>query len=129
MKQYMPADEMFKELPYQMSEFYKYCKNLNFDEKPNYNYLRGLLKDILEYIGEKNDLYFSWVIQNSFNKSNNGLIKKPKQLNNNNISSNDIFLKSKKLFYNSVNTSKDKGKKDKLNERGIKIRKCYKLNT
>ena len=116
MKQYMPADEMFKELPYQMSEFYKYCKNLNFDEKPNYNYLRGLLKDILEYIGEKNDLYFSWVIQNSFNKSNNGLLKKPKQLNNNNISNNDIFLKSKKLFYNSVNTSKDKGKKDKLNE-------------
>ena len=133
MKQYMPADEMFKELPSQMSDFYTYCKNLNFEEKPNYDYLRKLLSDILEYIGEKNDLYFSWIIHNSFNKSNSGLIKKPIQLNYN--SNNDIILKNKKLLNYSLNTSNNKDKKDKINKENSKkyiqiknINSCEKIN-
>ena len=83
MKEYMPADIMFKDLPWQMSEFYKYCKNLNFEQKPNYNYLRKLLINILEYIGEKNDLYFSWIINisPSINKSKTGIINRIKKIN------------------------------------------------
>ena len=83
MKEYMPADIMFKDLPWQMSEFYKYCKNLNFEQKPNYNYLRKLLINILEYIGEKNDLYFSWIINisPSINKSKTGIINRIRKIN------------------------------------------------
>ena len=91
MKEYMPADIMFKDLPWQMSEFYKYCKNLNFEQKPNYNYLRKLLINILEYIGEKNDLYFSWIINisPSINKSKTGIINRIKKINFNYNSCNN----------------------------------------
>ena len=91
MKEYMPADIMFKDLPWQMSEFYKYCKNLNFEQKPNYNYLRKLLINILEYIGEKNDLYFSWIINISppINKSKTGIINRIRKINFNYNSCNN----------------------------------------
>ena len=91
MKEYMPADIMFKDLPWQMSEFYKYCKNLNFEQKPNYNYLRKLLINILEYIGEKNDLYFSWIINisPSINKSKTGIINRIRKINFNYNSCNN----------------------------------------
>jgi len=115
MKQYMPADVMFKELPSQMSDFYKYCKNLSFEEKPNYKYLRKLLISILEYIGEKNDLYFSWIIQNSIKKDNKGDILKAKQRNKN----NNLF-KHKKLFNNSANASKKNQGKIKLDDNHLK---------
>ena len=97
MKEYMPADIMFKDLPWQMSEFYKYCKNLNFEQKPNYNYLRKLLINILEYIGEKNDLYFSWIINisPSINKSKTGIINRIKKINFNHNSCNNSPKKEK----------------------------------
>ena len=111
MKQYMPADIMFKELPSQMSDFYKYCKSLNFEQKPNYNYLRKLLINILEYIGEKNDLYFSWIINISLNKSKSGITKKYKQINRNNTYLN----KYQKIIYNYTNVnSKKKERKIEL---------------
>ena len=110
MKQYMPANIMFKELPSQMTDFYKYCKNLNFEQKPNYSYLRRLLVNILENIGEKNDLYFSWIINISLNKSKSGTIKKPRKLSK--INENIYKLKTK--FYKSTNNSK-KQKKQNIN--------------
>ena len=116
MKQYMPADVMFKELPSQMSDFYKYCKNLGFEQKPNYKYLRKLLISILEYIGEKNDLYFSWIIQNSFKKDSKGGIQQIKQR----IKNNDDFYKFKKLINKPTITSKKNQRKIKLNDNRLK---------
>ena len=116
MKQYMPADVMFKELPSQMSDFYKYCKNLGFEQKPNYKYLRKLLISILEYIGEKNDLYFSWIIQNSFKKDSKGGIQQIKQR----IKNNDDFYKFKKLINKPTNTSKKNQRKIKMNDNRLK---------
>ena len=116
MKQYMPADVMFKELPSQMSDFYKYCKNLGFEQKPNYKYLRKLLISILEYIGEKNDLYFSWIIQNSLKKDNKVDIPKTKQR----IKNNDDFYKYKKIINKPTNTSKKNQRKIKLNDNRLK---------
>ena len=116
MKQYMPADVMFKELPSQMSDFYKYCKNLGFEQKPNYKYLRKLLLSILEYIGEKNDLYFSWIIQNSFKKDSKGGIQQIKQR----IKNNDDFYKFKKLINKPTNTSKKNQRKIKMNDNRLK---------
>lgn len=35
------------DLPPQMVEYMNYCRNLVFDEKPNYQYLRGLFRNVL----------------------------------------------------------------------------------
>ncbi len=36
-------EQMFNDLHQELKDFLKYCKNLMYLEKPNYNYLRGLL--------------------------------------------------------------------------------------
>ena len=90
MKQYMKAEIMFKNLPPEMSIIYKYCKSLDFEQNPDYNYLKNLLLNILKFIGEKNDLYFSWIINN-----------------NNNIHINNI-KNNRKIIYKSMNNSKEK---------------------
>jgi hypothetical protein len=55
-------------LPKETVEFFKYCKKLEYEQKPDYAYLQNLLINILNYSNEKNDLNFSWVI--NYNNSN-----------------------------------------------------------
>ena len=124
MKQYMPANIMFKELPFQMIDFYKYCKNLNFEQRPNYSYLRRLLINILENIGEKNDLYFSWIINISLNNSKSGNIKKPNKLGK----INENIYKVKTKFYISTNNSK-KQKKQNIHHNTKRYIKLKVLNS
>ena len=38
-----------------------YCKDLEIEQKPNYDYLRGLFENILKNKGTCNDLHFSWI--------------------------------------------------------------------
>ena len=111
MKQYMTPEMLFRDLPLQMIQFYKYCKNLEFEQKPDYNFLRGLLLTILNYNGEQNDLHFSWIIKINLNKCKNVFAinkskskSKEKEKNLNNINSNIIYKKEK---IKSLNSSKD----------------------
>ena len=104
MKQYMTPEKMFNELPPQMIKFYKYCKSLDFEQKPNYKYLRSLLISILKHIGEKNDLHFSWIINITLNKSKSGFIfNKSKEQDTHN----------KNVILNTMNNSQDKQIKPK----------------
>ena len=56
-KQNIRPEILCKELPQEFLNFLKYAKGLNFEEDPNYDYLRGLFFKILN----KNDLNFSWL--------------------------------------------------------------------
>ena len=103
MKQYMKAEIMFKNLPPEMSIIYKYCKSLDFEQNPDYNYLKNLLLNILKFIGEKNDLYFSWIINN-----------------NNNIHINNI-KNNRKIIYKSMNNSKEKQKRIDIRDNILNI--------
>jgi casein kinase 1 len=38
------SDALCKGFPIEMSQYLTYCKNLKFEDKPDYNYLRGLFK-------------------------------------------------------------------------------------
>ena len=40
-----------------------YCRNLKFEEKPDYNYLRKLFKDLMSRNGFDNDYNYDWVIK------------------------------------------------------------------
>ena len=37
-KKFMKPELLFSNLPKEASEFFKYCKNLDFEQKPDYNY-------------------------------------------------------------------------------------------
>ena len=75
-KRFMKPELLFLNLPKETAEFFSYCKKLEYEQKPDYNYLRNLLLNSLEYSNEKNDLNFSWINQNdidlySYNIDNN----------------------------------------------------------
>jgi hypothetical protein len=56
-------------LPEEFSAYLNYCRNLKFEEKPDYNYLRKLFKDLMNRNGYECDYAYDWVI-----KKNGGTI-------------------------------------------------------
>jgi predicted transcriptional regulator len=109
MKQYMTPEMLFRDLPVEMIKLFKYCKNLEFEQKPNYKYLRSLFISILTNIGEKNDLHFCWIINIVLSKSKNQLInniskekekrKDIKRINNSKVNQNKINNIYNKFLY------------------------------
>ena len=61
-----PEDLCFG-LPSQFINYIKYCKNLAFEQDPDYEYLRNLFKNILFSRNQINDMNFSWSKTNSEN--------------------------------------------------------------
>lgn len=51
--------ELCEGLPIQFYEYLLYCRNLKFDQQPNYDYLKSLFVDIHESIDNSNEL-FEW---------------------------------------------------------------------
>ena len=77
-KKFMKPELLFYKLPKETIDFFKYCKKLDFEQKPDYIYLRSLLLNILNNQNEKNDLNFSWVLNNKNISSNKNIINKYK---------------------------------------------------
>ena len=62
MKKNTTPEELCKGLPPEMTEYMIYAKKLEFEQEPNYNYLRKLFSRILKRIHTTNDqLVFSWI--------------------------------------------------------------------
>ena len=51
-----------KDLPLHFHNYFTYCKNLKFDEKPDYKYLRQLFRDIMQTSYFKFDYVYDWTI-------------------------------------------------------------------
>lgn len=54
---------MTRGLPEEFYTYLNYCRNLKFEEKPDYNYLRKLLKDLMHRNGFEYDYQYDWVIK------------------------------------------------------------------
>ena len=54
-------EELCKGLPNEIKEFYLYCRNLDFEQEPNYKYCYSLFNNALIKNGFSNDLIFSWI--------------------------------------------------------------------
>ena len=61
MKKNLNYEEFCKNMPREIIDYMNYCKVLEFEQKPNYDYLRGLFENILKNKGTYNDLHFSWI--------------------------------------------------------------------
>ena len=62
MKKNVTPEDLCKSLPPQMVSFMKYVKQLEFEQEPDYNYLRGLFHSILKQSKTNFDsLVFSWI--------------------------------------------------------------------
>ena len=64
-------EELCSGLPKEFSDYIKYCRNLSFEQEPNYNYLRNLFLEIIKKNEKIVDiryikpLQFSWLSQNN----------------------------------------------------------------
>lgn len=53
-------DELCRGYPAEFSTFLTYCRSLKFEEKPDYNYLRGLFRNLFHREGYTYDYIFDW---------------------------------------------------------------------
>ena len=59
------VDELVKGLPKEFGKYMHYCRNLKFEEKPDYNKLRKYLQDVSEKMNYEHDYYYDWILKNS----------------------------------------------------------------
>lgn len=64
MKEKTSFEDLSMGLPKEFCTYMNYVKKLNFDQDPDYNYLKSLFINLLTKIGLKNDNLFSWVDEN-----------------------------------------------------------------
>lgn len=61
-KMTIPNDVLTKGLPDKFLEYMNYVKNLRFDDKPNYAYLRNLFRDLFKRESYRYDYVFDWTL-------------------------------------------------------------------
>jgi hypothetical protein len=75
-KKKIKPEKLCENLPVELIDYMKYVKNLQFEENPDYGYLKFLFEKMIKKQGlEIENLYFSWISLSSFQK-----IKKPVDL-------------------------------------------------
>jgi serine/threonine protein kinase len=53
-------EELCKEFPEEFSYYIRYTRNLAYEEDPDYNYLRNLLKSVMQKHGYEYDYIYDW---------------------------------------------------------------------
>ena len=105
------TEMLCKGLPEEFSFFINYCKNLKFEEDPNYDYLRNLFKNILDRNYQKIELKFFWIINKKKRKSEE--LKKIEGID---------FSRRKKSFkknlYNKIKESLEKNRNNNNYNKG-----------
>ena len=105
LKKYLSFEVLCKNLPSEFIDYIKYCRNLTFEQNPDYEYLRNLFRNILLNLNTTNDLKFSWI--------------KKKYLKNKNLNENKYinFLRRKQTsqsrLFKAIQLSLGKEKKRK----------------
>lgn len=55
-----PIDTLCKGFPIEFGQYLNYCKNLKYDEKPDYAYLKKSFKDLFQKNNFELDYNFDW---------------------------------------------------------------------
>mmetsp|Transcript_52876 Transcript_52876/g.141624 ORF Transcript_52876/g.141624 Transcript_52876/m.141624 type:complete len:88 (-) Transcript_52876:122-385(-) len=59
-----PIEILCKHFPCEFVTYLNYCRSLRFEDRPDYAYLRRLLKDLFFREGYQYDFVFDWTILN-----------------------------------------------------------------
>ena len=113
--------ERFKQIPLQIQDFIKYCKNLKFAQDPNYRKMKDYFYNLMEELEIKNDGNFSWIIDKSIIGS-----KMPDEFKKKKYSSViKIFnrLTNSTIFFDSKSDRKKEAKKRNSPSNNIRIKK------
>ena len=97
LKKYTTNEVICNGMPKEFLEYYRYCRNLNFEQDPDYEYLRNCFRRMLIVNLDKNDLKFSYL----FNKNYLTKVK---------IFNNTINIKKIEIYINNENRKNNKNK-------------------
>ena len=139
------AEELCKGFPKEFCEFVKYTRKLEFEEEPDYDYLRNLLKQVMKDKNYVMDYVYDWVEDTksrgenrtttaeiiTANQSNFSNIVNEKKNNNNKVVENNNNIDNKKKKENDdVNNNIIKKKKsiDKKNNKKEEEEKNFEIN-
>jgi serine/threonine protein kinase len=126
-KKIVSSKELCNGFPYEFYEFVHYCKSLKFEEEPNYDYLRGLLKKVMKDNLLDYDYIFDWSENNhkdfskSDSKENSNLvmrIQKNKDISekeNNLVNFNNYTIDRLKTIQEDYNNIDDNNKIGMIN--------------
>jgi len=64
-----PVEVLCKHFPCEFVAYANYCRSLRFEDRPDYAYLRRLLKDLFFRTGYQYDFVFDWTLVNSQSES------------------------------------------------------------
>ena len=136
-KQYVTSEQLFKDYPSDLVNYIKYCKYLEYEQEPNYNYLTNLFINIIKNeLKEEIDYKFDWIkndidLQKSITENyitesgiNNTYLNNTSLINNtnntvSNIKNNSTIINEKneenenninginKINNNKINNNKD----------------------
>jgi len=102
-KKKLSTEKLCEGLPEEFAKFINYSRKLDFEENPDYNYLRSLFSSILDRNQEKNDLYFFWL------KRNNSVKKEEKERNSGSLNNiNRRKDSSKNRLFKQIKSSLEK---------------------
>ena len=104
LKKEIKLEKLCEGLPEEFIDYIKYCRKLEFEQEPNYNYLRNLFISILIKENQKNDLKFFWI-----NK------KTIRSVSKNNENNYIMRRETHKRLYNTVKNSLEKKRKERIN--------------
>ncbi|CAD8137730.1 unnamed protein product [Paramecium pentaurelia] len=60
-KQETTPEQLCKGFPNELTQYLQYCRNLKFEDKPDYNYIRNLFKEAFRKQGYEWDYKFEWI--------------------------------------------------------------------
>ena len=96
LKRAISVEKLCKGLPEELVQYMDYTRKLEFEEDPNYDYLRGLFWTILFKNQAKNDLHFFWIInRNKFMKEDKNLESLSNTFNKREGSKNRLYKQIK----------------------------------
>eukprot|EP00096_Caligus_rogercresseyi_P007854 TRINITY_DN2596_c0_g1_i3.p1 TRINITY_DN2596_c0_g1~~TRINITY_DN2596_c0_g1_i3.p1 ORF type:complete len:444 (-),score=62.77 TRINITY_DN2596_c0_g1_i3:248-1579(-) len=67
-----PIDELCKGAPSEFSTYLNYCRSLRFEERPDYSYLRQLIRNLFHRQGFSYDYVFDWNLIKEESKKEQG---------------------------------------------------------
>ena len=105
-------ETLCKGLPKEFAEFVRYSRNLDFEQDPNYDYLKSLFANILVKNQQKNDFNFFWIVNKDREKS---------ERKNEEDKSKEKRGNSKSRLFNRIKISLDKANSQKFISK-IKLR-------
>ena len=62
MKMKTSPEQLCKNHPKECMQFIKYCRTLEYDHRPDYDYLRHLFRYLLSDAGELYDYEYDWIV-------------------------------------------------------------------